>query len=87
MALLVIGSGPLLIACLYAWSQGDANANPVGWGILAMLTFWPSVILIVIGLGLGVARLRGWWTPGLFGALAIGAMLLFVLLRAVFWFL
>jgi hypothetical protein len=86
-ALLVIGSGPLLTAVLYEWSRGDTSANPVGWGILAFLTFWPSLILIVVGLGLGVARLRGWLSPSLFGALALGFLLLFVLLRAVFFFL
>lgn len=87
VALLVIGTGPLLTAGLYEWSQGDKNSNPVVWGILAFFTFWPSMILIVIGLGLGVARLRGWSSPGPFGALALGGLLLVLLLRAVFWFL
>jgi hypothetical protein len=58
IALLVLGSGPLLVSVAYAWSQGDRNPNPVGPGILAMFTFWPSIILIVIGLGLGIARYR-----------------------------
>ena len=56
LALLVLGTGPLLASVLYAWSRGDTNPNPVGPGILAMFTFWPSVILIVVGLGLGVAQ-------------------------------
>jgi hypothetical protein len=53
---LVLGTGPLLATALYLRLQGDRNPNPVGLGILAMLTFWPSIILIVIGLGLGIAR-------------------------------
>jgi hypothetical protein len=27
----------------------DPNPNPIGLGLLAGLTFWPAVILIVIG--------------------------------------
>jgi hypothetical protein len=27
----------------------DPNPNPVGFGILAFLTFWPSVILVIVG--------------------------------------
>jgi len=55
-ALLVIGCGPLVAYIVYAWSQGDTNPNPVGPGILAMFTFWPSIILIIVGLGSGIAR-------------------------------
>jgi len=40
VVLLVVGTGPLLVAVLYAWSQGDPNPNPVGPGICAMFTFW-----------------------------------------------
>ena len=52
--LLVLGSGPLLTVILLAWLglTKDPNPNPVGLGIIAFLTFWPSVILI----GVGVAR-------------------------------
>ena len=49
--LLVCGTGPLLIVILLA-SLGltrDPNPNPVGFGILAFLTFWPGVILLVLG--------------------------------------
>jgi hypothetical protein len=50
IALLLIGTGPLLanVAYLELW-QGDRNPNPIGTGMLAMVTFWPSIILIVIG--------------------------------------
>lgn len=45
----VIGTGPLLILLgLDALSVSDAG-NAVGPGILAMLSFYPSIILIVIG--------------------------------------
>ena len=49
--LLVFGTGPLLTVILLA-SLGltrDPNPNPVGFGILAFLTFWPGVILLVLG--------------------------------------
>jgi hypothetical protein len=49
--LFVLGSGPLLLIMLAA-SLGltrDPNPNPVGPGILAMLTFWPSVGLMIAG--------------------------------------
>lgn len=49
--LFVVGSGPLL-AIIAAASLGltrDPNPNPVGFGILAMLTFWPSIGLMAVG--------------------------------------
>jgi len=60
LALFVLGSGPLLITILLA-SFGltrDPNPNPVGFGILAFLTFWPSVILIVIGIARTISKRR-----------------------------
>ena len=50
--LLVLGTGPLL-AIIVAAQLGltrDSNPNPIGPGLLAFLTFWPSVVLITIGL-------------------------------------
>lgn len=49
--LLVVGSGPLLLIVLAATLglTRDPNPNPVGPGILAMLTFWPGIICMVIG--------------------------------------
>ena len=49
--LLVLGSGPLLTIILLAWLglTKDPNPNPVGLGIIAFLTFWPSVILMIVG--------------------------------------
>jgi hypothetical protein len=60
LALFVLGSGPLLITILLA-SLGltrDPNPNPVGFGILALFTFWPSVILIVIGIARTISKRR-----------------------------
>jgi hypothetical protein len=34
------------------------NPNPVGFGILAFFTFWPSVILIVIGIARTISKMR-----------------------------
>ncbi|MBP6181912.1 hypothetical protein [Flavobacterium sp.] len=49
LILFVFGVGPLLILIgLDAIGLFDAG-NPVGFGILAMLSFFPSIILIIIG--------------------------------------
>ncbi|HMD31079.1 MAG TPA: hypothetical protein VKG84_04150 [Candidatus Acidoferrales bacterium] len=52
VTLLVIGSGPLLlvIAAADLGLTRDPNPNPVGFGILAGITFWPAVILIAAGM-------------------------------------
>lgn len=52
VGLFVVGSGPLL-AIIMAAELGltrDPNPNPVGFGMLAGLTFWPAVIMIIVGL-------------------------------------
>jgi O-antigen/teichoic acid export membrane protein len=51
VALLVLGTGPLLVTIVL-----DPTADPVGFGMLTFFTFWPSILLIVVGLGHGVAR-------------------------------
>lgn len=47
----VLGCGPLLAIILLAsiglWP--DPNPNPIGPGLLAFLTFWPSLICMAIG--------------------------------------
>lgn len=54
--LFLVGCGPLLFIILAAalglWP--DPNPNPIGPGLLAFLSFWPSVAL----LGLGVHQVR-----------------------------
>lgn len=48
--LLLLGSGPLLVI-IGLDEIGIVNAgNAVGVGILAMLSFYPSIILIIIGM-------------------------------------
>jgi hypothetical protein len=56
--MLVLGTGPLLatISLAALGLTNDPNPNPVGFGVLAMLTFGPSVAIIVIGLTLKVIR-------------------------------
>jgi hypothetical protein len=36
----------------------DSNPNPVGFGILAFFTFWPSVILMIVGVIRTISRMR-----------------------------
>lgn len=55
LALLVVGTGPLLI-----WIAISPNSNPVGPGILTFFTFWPSIGLIVVGVAIGVWRALEW---------------------------
>jgi hypothetical protein len=58
--LLVLGSGPLLSVLVLA-SLGltkDPNPNPVGFGVIAFLTFWPSVILMIVGVVRSYGRYR-----------------------------
>ena len=56
LGLLILGTCPLLFIIVAAavglWP--DPNPNPIGPGLLAFLTFWPSVIC----LGIGIARVR-----------------------------
>ncbi len=60
LILFVVGSGPLLVIILLAalGMTRDPNPNPVGLGILAFLTFWPSVGLMLGGLRTSVRRYR-----------------------------
>ena len=60
LGLLALGTGPLLLIVLAA-SLGllrDPNPNPIGPGLLAFVTFWPAVILIVSGLIASLERYR-----------------------------
>ena len=56
VGLLVGGTGPLVlvvVAAALGWTR-DPNPSPIGLCILAFVTFWPSLVMIV----LGVARRR-----------------------------
>jgi len=52
LAFIVFGWGPLLAVILLSaiglWP--DPNPNPIGFGILFFLTFWPAVICLIVGL-------------------------------------
>ena len=56
--ILVVGSGPLLTIILLAklGITKDPNPNPVGCGMLAMFTFWPGLILMLVGLAKSTGR-------------------------------
>lgn len=60
LILFILGSGPLLLVILLAWLgvTDDPNPNPIGLGILAFLTFWPSVIMMIVGLTQSYTRYR-----------------------------
>ena len=58
LCLLFFGSAPLLIAiALDALSIIDAG-NALGFGLLTLLTFYPSLVLIVLGGVLTMLRRR-----------------------------
>lgn len=60
LTLLLLGTGPLCAVILLAWFgvSKDPNPNPIGFGILAFLTFWPSVIMLIIGVATSYGRHR-----------------------------
>jgi hypothetical protein len=47
--LLGVGSAPLLLYVLFEFVTGRKGGNPIGLGLLMFVTFWPSVILMLIG--------------------------------------
>ncbi len=47
LVLLCVGTGPLLIVILAAQLGLTRDPNP---NLLALFTFWPSVLLIVVGI-------------------------------------
>lgn len=49
LLLLVTGSAPLLLYLLFEFVTGRKGGNPIGLGLLFFVTFWPSVILMIIG--------------------------------------
>ena len=52
LIIFIVGCSPLLLIMLCAklGILDDPNPNPVIFGIMAFLTFWPSLILIFIGI-------------------------------------
>lgn len=60
LGLFVLGVGPLLaiIAAAELGLTSDPNPNPIGPGMLAMITFWPAIALMVIGIIMAIVRYR-----------------------------
>ena len=52
VALLVLGTGPLLVilAAATLGLTSDPDPNPIGPGLLTFVTFWPAITMIIIGL-------------------------------------
>jgi hypothetical protein len=82
LALLVLGTGPLLliIAAAEVGLLSDPNPNPIGPRLLAFFTFWPAVIMIAWGLIASLVRYRRaqtrfWCRPREGGATATHAAL------------
>jgi hypothetical protein len=52
LVVFLVGSGPLLltIAASRLGLTKDPDPNPVMFGILAMFTFWPSVLMMAIAI-------------------------------------
>jgi hypothetical protein len=48
-SLLAVGVTPLLLYLLYEFVSGNKGGNPIGLGLLFFVSFWPAVILMVIG--------------------------------------
>lgn len=45
-----LGTGPLMLFVISDAVGITHNSNPIGPGLLAFLTFWPGVILTLIGI-------------------------------------
>ncbi len=60
LALLCLGTGPLLLIIIAAelGLTRDPNPNPIGPGLLAGVTLWPSLIIFIIGIVRSVQRRR-----------------------------
>jgi hypothetical protein len=56
LALFMIGTGPLLIVIVMSALGLLADPNPVGLGILAAITFWPSVLMMLVSYARAVMR-------------------------------
>ena len=52
LGMLILGCGPLffIIAAAGLGLWPDPNPNPIGPGLLAFFTFWPSILCIVAGI-------------------------------------
>lgn len=56
---IMFGTGPLVVSMILG-----PKANPIGLGILAMLSFWPGALMLLVGIvSVIVRRVRGTPTP------------------------
>ncbi|MGE5536425.1 MAG: hypothetical protein ACM3W7_13020 [Acidobacteriota bacterium] len=60
VGILAVGCGPLLLFLLVfeLGLMSDPNPNPIGLGLLAFLSFWPGVIVLLIGLIVSLVRYK-----------------------------
>lgn len=56
--LLTAGSAPLLLYILYGFVTGRHGGNPIGFGLLFFVSFWPAVILMAAGAVIAAVRVR-----------------------------
>jgi hypothetical protein len=46
----ILGCGPLYLMILLSWvGVLERDINPIGPGLLAFFSFWPSLILMIVG--------------------------------------
>ncbi len=60
LSLFLVGSGPLIVIMSLAalGATKDPNPNPLGFGMLAGCTIWPSLALMAGGLLMSFLRYR-----------------------------
>ncbi len=58
LAIFCCGSGPLLVILLLAGLGVIQDPNPIGFGLLAFLTFWPGIGLMIAGVINSISRNR-----------------------------
>ena len=69
LAMLGLGSGPLIVVMLAAavGISSDPNPNPVGLGMLAGCTFWPGICLVIAGTVITLSNRRNSLRKGSIG--------------------
>ena len=53
LVLLILGTGPLVVIVIL-----DPQSNPIGPGLLAFFTVWPSIAMITVGVLRALRRAR-----------------------------
>ena len=60
---LIVGVSPLLLYILYEFVTGGKGGNPIGLGLLFLVSFWPAVILMGLGAFSALRRRNGGGQP------------------------